>query len=175
MKHSPLCLRNRFIHKTGDPIHEIVIQGSHYTDTNTVRGALEKGSAEIGAAVDALTDEVSTFEKVNLSIVEQDSQRTAIITAVEKPPDSRFYMEGSPHIGFNRVTGWELGARLESGFRVQRERGSVYRFRFTPESDEGDNSKLFGQMGYGFSDKTTLLPSGWQRPFGKNRIHGGSG
>ena len=165
----PTMLTKSFHTQDGDRIHEIVIQGSHYTDTNTVRGALEKGPAEIGAAVGALTDEVSTFEKVNLSIVEQDSQRTAIITAVERPPDSRFYMEGSPHIGFNRVTGWELGARLESGFRVQRERGSVYRFRFTPESDEGDNSKLFGQMGYGFSDKQPYYRVGgravWEEPY----------
>ena len=165
----PTMLAKSFHTQDGDRIHEIVIQGIHYTETHTVRGALEKGPTEIGAAVDTLPNAVSTFEKVNLSIVEQDSQRTAIITIVEKPPDSRFYMEGAPHIGFNRVTGWELGARIESGFRVQREQGSAFSFRFSPESAESDNSKLFGHIGYGFSDKQPYYRVGgravWEEPY----------
>ncbi|MDE0553051.1 MAG: BamA/TamA family outer membrane protein, partial [Candidatus Poribacteria bacterium] len=65
----------------------------------------------------------------------------------------RFYADGAPHIGFNRVTGWELGARADSGFRAQKERTSAFRFRFSSEFDGEDNSKLFGQIGYGLSDK----------------------
>ena len=165
----PTMLTKSFYTRGGDRIHEIVIQGIHYTETHTVRSALEKGPTEIGAAVDALSNTVPTFENVELRIEEIDSQRTAIITAVEKPPDSRFYMEGAPHIGFTRVTGWELGARLESGFRVQREQGSAFRFRFSPEFVESDNSKLFGQIGYGFSDKQPYYRVGgravWEEPY----------
>ncbi|MDE0555010.1 MAG: hypothetical protein OXI24_12375, partial [Candidatus Poribacteria bacterium] len=95
----PTTLTKVFQTGDGDPIHEIVIRGNQYTEANTVRAALEKGPAKIGAAVDALPKEVSTFEKVDFLIEEIDSRRTAIITAVEKPPALRFYSDGAPQIG----------------------------------------------------------------------------
>ncbi len=165
----PTTLVKSFQTRDGDPIHEIVIRGNHYTEANTVRAALEKCPTEIEAVVDTLPDAVSTVEKVGLLIEEVDSQRTAIITVVETPPDSRFYMEGTPHIGFNRVTGWELGARLDSGFRVQKKHSSAFTFGFSSESDKEDNSKLFGQIGYGFSDKQPYYRLGgravWEEPY----------
>ena len=165
----PTTLAKLFQTRDRDPIHEIVIQGNRYTEAHTVRGALEKGPSEIEVAVDALLDEVSTFEKVDLSIIEQDSQRTAVITAVEKPPVLRFYTNGAPHVGFNRVTGWELGARLESGFRVRQADDSAFIFRFSSESAKEDNSKLFGQIGYGLSDRQPYYRLGgravWEAPY----------
>ncbi|MYK16691.1 BamA/TamA family outer membrane protein [Candidatus Poribacteria bacterium] len=165
----PTTLTKVFQTGDGDPIHEIVIRGNQYTEANTVRAALEKGPAKIGAAVDALPDAVPTFERVEFLIEEVDSQRTAIITAIEKPPALRFYTDGAPHLGSNRVTGWELGVGIESGFRVRKEHSSAFTFGFSSESAGEDNSKLFGQMGYGFSDKQPYYRLGgraiWEEPY----------
>ncbi len=165
----PTTLTKLFQTQDGDPIHEIVIRGNQYTEANAVRVALEKGPTEIEAVVGTLPDAVSTVEKVGLLIEEVDSQRTAIITVVEKPPASQFYVDGTPQLGFNRVTGWELGAHLESGFRAQREQNSAFRFHFSSESEREDNSKLFGQIGYGFSDKQPYYRFGgravWEEPY----------
>lgn len=165
----PTTLTKLFQTQDGNPIHEIVIQGNRYTEANTVRVALEKGPTEIEAVVDTLPDAVSTVEKIEFLIEEVDSQRTAIITVVEKPPTSQFYVDGTPQLGFNRVMGWELGARLESGFSAQREQNSAFRFRFSSESDREDNSKLFGRIGYGFSDKQPYYRVGgravWEKPY----------
>ncbi len=165
----PTMLTKSFQTQDGDPIHEIVIRGNQYTEANTVRVALEKGPTEIEAVVGTLPDAVSTVEKVGFLIEEVDSQRTAIITVVEKPPASQFYVDGTPQLGFNRVTGWELGAHLESGFRAQREQNSAFRFHFSSESEREDNSKLFGQIGYGFSDKQPYYRFGgravWEEPY----------
>lgn len=165
----PTLLTKSFQTQDGDPIHEIVIRGNQYTEANTIRAELEKGPVEIGAAVDALPDAVPTFERVEFLIEEVDSQRTAIITAIEKPPALRFYTDGAPHLGFNRVTGWELGAGIESGFRVRKEHSSAFTFGFSPESDGEENSKLFGRIGYGFSDKRPYYRVGgravWKEPY----------
>ena len=165
----PTTLTRSFRTRDGDPIHEIVIRGNQYTEANTVRVALEKGPPEVEAVVDTLPDAVSTVEKVGLLIEEVDSQRTAIITVVEKPPPLRFYTEGVPHVGFNRVTGWELGARLESGFRVRRAHTSSFGFSFSTEPNKEDNSKIFGQIGYGLSDKQPYYRFGgravWEEPY----------
>ena len=165
----PTTLTKLFQTRDGDPIHEIVIRGSQYTEANTVRVALEKGPTEIEAVVGTLPEAVSTVEKVGLLIEEVDSQRTAIITVIEKPPASQFYVDGTPQLGFNRVTGWELGAHLESGFRVQRAHTSSFGFSFPPEPNKADNSKVFGRIGYGFSDKQPYYRFGgravWEEPY----------
>ena len=165
----PTLLTKSFQTQDGDPIHEIVIRENQYTEANTIRAALEKGPVEIGAAVDALPDAVPTFERVEFLIEEVDSQRTAIITAIEKPPALRFYTDGAPHLGFNRVTGWELGAGIESGFRAQEKHSSAFTFGFSSESAGEDNSKLFGRIGYGFSDKQPYYRVGgravWKEPY----------
>ena len=165
----PTMLVKSFQTQDGAPIHEIVIRGNQYTEANTIRTALEKGPAAIEAAADELPDAVQTFEKVEFWIEEIDSQRTAIITVVEKPPVLRFYTEGAPHLGFNRVTGWELGAGIESGFRAQEKHNSAFTFGFSSESAEEDNSKLFGRIGYGFSDKRPYYKVGgravWKEPY----------
>ncbi len=62
----PTMLAKSFRTRKGDPIHEIVIQG---TERNTVRKALEKGPQEIEEAVKELPKAVPTFEKVDLVTV----------------------------------------------------------------------------------------------------------
>ncbi len=162
----PTMLAKSFRTQKGDPIHEIVIRG---TEANTVRKALEKGPEEIEAAVKELPNAVPTFEKVDLVVEEKGLQRTAIITVVDKPIDPRFYMDGAPQLGFNRVTGWEIGTRIESGFRRQKESGMFFGIDSSPESSGEDNSKLFAQIGYGLSNKQTYYRTGgsavWGEPY----------
>ncbi|MDE0323302.1 MAG: hypothetical protein OXN27_05215 [Candidatus Poribacteria bacterium] len=163
----PMMLAKSFRTRKGDPIHEIVIRG---TEANTVRKALEKGPEEIEAAVKELPNAVPTFEKVDLVVEDKGLQRTAIITVVDKPIDPRFYMDGAPQLGFNRVTGWEIGTRIESGFRRQKENSMSFGFGISssPESIGDDNSKLFAQIGYGLSNKQIYYRAGgsvvWDEP-----------
>ena len=162
----PTMLAKSFRTQKGDPIHEIVVRG---TEANTVRKALEKGPQEIEEAVKELPKAVPTFEKVDLVVEERGLRRTAIITVVDKPIDPRFYIDGTPQIGFNRVTGWEIGTRIESGFRRQKNSGISFGVGFSPESTGDDNSNLFGQIGYGLSNKQTYYRAGgsavWGEPY----------
>lgn len=160
----PTMLAKSFRTRIGDPIHEIVIRG---TEANTVRKALEKGPEEIEAAVKELPNAVPTFEKVDLVVEEKGLQRTAIITVVEKPIDPRFYMDGAPQLGFNRVTGWEIGTRIESGFRRQKESSMSFGISSSPESTGDDNSKLFAQIGYGLGNKQTYYRAGGSAVWGE--------
>ena len=134
-----------------------------------MRRALEKGPEEIEEAVKELPKAVPTFEKVDLVVEEKGLRRTAIITVVDKPIDPRFYMDGTPQIGFNRVTGWEIGTRIESGFRRQKNSGMSFGISSSPESTGDDNSNLFGQIGYGLSNKQTYYRAGgsavWGEPY----------
>ena len=159
----PTMLAKSFRTRKGDPIHEIVIQG---TERDTVRKALEKGPQEIEEAVKELPKAVPTFEKVDLVVEEKGLRRTAIITVVDKPMDLRFYTDGTPQIGFNRVTGWELGTRIESGFRRQQKSSMSFGISSSPESTGDDNSKLFGQIGYGLSNKQTYYRVGGSAVWG---------
>ena len=161
-KTQPTMLTKTFRTREREPIHEIVIRGNRYTEAHEIRTALEKGPDEIEKAVEALPLTVPSFQKADLLIEEQDSRRTAIITAIETRPASRSYLDWGPRIGFNRVTGWELGARIESGFRAP---------QTTPSSlfADNDNSKIFGQIGYGFGDKRPYYQVGgrvvWEEPY----------
>ena len=162
----PTMLAKSFRTRKGDPIHEIVIRG---TEADIVRKALEKGPEEIEEAVKDLPKAVPTFEKVDLVIEEKNSQRTAIITVVETPGASRFYLDGAPQVGFNRVTGWEIGTRIESGFRPQKKSSMSFGISSSSESTGDDNSNLFGQIGYGFSNKQIYYRAGgttvWGEPY----------
>ena len=134
-----------------------------------MRKALEKGPQEIEEAVKELPKAVPTFEKVDLVVEEEGLRRTAIITVVDKPMDLRFYTDGTPQIGFNRVTGWEIGTRIESGFRRQKKNSMSFGMSSSPESGGEDNSKLFGQIGYGLSNKQIYYRAGgsavWGEPY----------
>ena len=107
----PIRLPTLFRTEAGEPIHEIRIQGHQETHPNDVRKALEKGPEEIEKAIVALPGAMSGLEEVRFRIEEEGARRTAIVTIVETPLPSRFYFDSAPWAGFNRVTGWELGAR----------------------------------------------------------------
>ena len=165
----PTMLAKSFRTREGDLIDEIVIRGNRYTEASTVRKALERGPEEIEEVVKVLRNGVPTFEKAELVIEETNTQRTAVITVVETPVDSRFYLDGAPQLGFNRVTGWEIGTRIESGFRPQKKSSMSFGVSSSPESSGDDNSNFFGQIGYGFSNKQTYYRAGgsavWGEPY----------
>ena len=167
-KREPTMLAKSFRTREGSPIHEIVIRGNQHTKANTVREALEKGPEEIEQAIEALPHAILTLKKAELLIEEEDSQRTAIIIMTEKPPPLRSYVDGTPQLGFNRVTGWELGARIESGFRRQSAHRSSFRIGSLPESIGGTNSKLFGQIAYGFGNKQAYYRGGGSAVWGES-------
>ncbi len=152
-KNEPSMLGKQFRTEAGEPIHEIQIQGHQETHPDDVRKALEKGPEEIEKAIVVLPGAISGLEAVRFRIEEENARRTAIVTIVETPLPSRFYFDSAPWAGFNRVTGWELGARVDSGFRKQKSSNTSYDLSAPREFQGDDLSKFFGRVGYGFGNK----------------------
>ncbi|MDE0683389.1 MAG: hypothetical protein OXI63_10780, partial [Candidatus Poribacteria bacterium] len=95
------------------------------------------------------------------------AQRTAIVTIVETPLPSRFYFDSAPWAGFNRVTGWELGARVNSGYRKGEHPNTSYNIS-VPSVFRGDDlSKFFGRIGYGFGNKEFYYRAGGKAAWGE--------
>lgn len=166
-KNEPFMLAKRFRTSAGEPIHEIRIRGHQETHLKDVRQALEKGPEDIEKAIEALPSEISGLEAARLRIEGQGAQRTAIVTIVEQPLPSRFYLDRSPWVGFNRVTGWELGARIDSGFRKGKRPNTSYNIS-VPSEFRGDTlSKFFGRVGYGFGTKQFYYRVGGRATWGE--------
>ena len=166
-KNEPFMLAKQFRTKEGEQIHEIRIAGHRDTHLNDVRKVLEKGPTDIEKAISALPSTISGLEAAHLRIEGEGAQRTAILTIVEQPLPSRFYLDRSPWIGFNRVTGWELGARVDSGFRKGKPASTSYDIS-TPSAFRGDElSKFFGQVGYGFGNKQFYYRVGGKAAWGE--------
>ena len=166
-KNDPSMLAKQFRTSEGEPIHEIQIRGHRDTHLDDVRKVLEKGPEEIEKAVGTLPSAMSDLEEARLRIEEKGDRRTAIVTMVEKPLPSRFYLDSSPQVGFSRVTGWELGARIDSGFRKQKPSDTSYS-PGTPSEFRGDElSKFFGRVGYGFGDKQLYYRVGGRAAWGE--------
>ena len=166
-KNEPSMLARQFRTREGAPIHEIRIQGHRDTHPADVRKALEKGPEEIERAVVALPSEISGLEEARLRIEEVGTRRTAIVTISERPLPSRFYFDSAPQLGFNRVTGWELGAGINSGFRKRKPSGTPYNISI-PREFRGDHlSKFFGKAGYGFGNKQVYYSVGGKAAWGE--------
>ncbi len=167
-KNDPFMLAKQFRTSEGEPIHEIRIQGHRDTHLKDVRKALEKGPEDIEKAIGALPSEISGLETARLRIEGEGAQRTAIVTIVETPLPLRFYFDSAPWVGFNRVTGWELGAQMDSGFRKEKSSGTSYNIS-TPRAFRGDNlSKFFGRVGYGFGNKQFYYRVGGKAAWGES-------
>ena len=152
-KNESFMLAKRFQTEEGKPVHEIRIRGHQSAHPYDVRKVLENGSDEIEEAIRELPNEISGIEEVRLQIEEKGARRAAIVTIVEKPLPSRFYFHPAPQVDFNRVTGWELGAGIDSGFRKRKPSGKSFSIG-TPAEFRGDElSKFFGRVGYGFGNK----------------------
>ncbi len=169
-KNESFMLAKRFQTEDGKPVHEIQIRGHQSAHPYDVRKVLEKGPAEIEKAIKKLPSEVSDIEEVRLQIEEKGAHRAAIVTIVEKPLPSRFYLDPGPQIGFNRVTGWELDVGIDSGFR----KGKPVRKSFsigTPAEFRGDElSKFFGRVGYGFGNKQFYYRVGGRAVWGEPEL-----
>ena len=166
-KNDPFMLAKQFRTSAGEPIHEIRIRGHQETHLKDVRKALEKGPEDIEKAIGALPSEISGLEEARFRIEGEGAQRTAIVTIVETPLPLRFYLDSAPWIGFNRVTGWELGARIDSGFRKEKSSNTSYS-PDTPSEFRGDAlSKFFGRVGYGFGNKQFYYRVGGRAAWGE--------
>lgn len=166
-KNESFMLTKRFQTEDGKPVHEIRIRGHQSAHPYDVRKVLEKGSEEIEKAIRKLPNEISDIEEVRLQIEEEDAHRVAIVTIVEKPLPSRFYLDPAPQVGFNRVTGWELGAGIDSGFRKRKPATKSFSIG-TPSEFRGDElSKFFGQVGYGFGSKRFYYQAGGKAVWGE--------
>ena len=165
-------LSRRYQTSNGDFIDEIQVEGNLSADSNEIVKALEKGPAEITDAVLSLSEtipEIDQFDRVEVKIEESGEQRIATINLIEKTLPLSAYTTMIPRIGFNRVTGWELGARVETGLR-SRKRDNITPFEFDWYSDvplEKDNSKLFAQFGYGFGNKQLYYRVGVDKIWGE--------
>lgn len=165
-KNAPFMLAKQFRTSEGEPIHEIRIQGHQDTHLKDVKKALEKGPEDIEKAIGALPSAMSGLEEASLRIEGEGTQRTAIVTIVETPLPSRFYFDSAPRVRFNRVTGWQLGAQIDSGFRKEKPSNRSYDIS-APREFRGDGlSKFFGQVGYGFGNKQFYYRGGGRAAWG---------
>ena len=134
-----------------DPIHEIRIQGNQQINEAEIRDVLENGPDAIEKAIDNLRDALPYFSRISLQFENDGARRVAIITVVERRLSSDYYIHPAPHVQFNRVTGWLLGAHLEVGKR--RQIGPLWMWNI-PSEARPYLSRLFGKVGYGFGNES---------------------
>ena len=126
----------------GSPIHEIQIKGNQKIDRTEILETLEAGDEDIDKAVEALRKKMGyRLEGVETSVKQENDKHIAVITVKERPSQSAGFGGGGPIINFNRVTGWELGAELESRLPGAR----------LPDGTLA--SKFLGYIGYGFGNR----------------------
>ncbi|MCY3551891.1 MAG: hypothetical protein OXH39_15630 [Candidatus Poribacteria bacterium] len=166
-KDEPSMLAKQFRTREGEPIHEIRIQGHQDTHPDDVRKELEKGPEEIEKAIVALPIAMSGLKAARFRIEEEGDRRTAVVTIVEKPLPARFYFDSAPRVGFNRVSGWELGAHIDSGYRKGKSSDTSYHISVPREFRGDDLSKFFGRIGYGFGNKQVYYQVGGKAAWGE--------
>ena len=158
--------------REGEPIHAILIRGNQHTEAGMIREALEEGPEEIEKVPKTLADRIPTLESANLRIEERDAQRTAIITIVDKPLSQHFYLKVNPQLGFNRVTGWALGTRIESGLQEATHSSAFFQVWPLNVPLEENGSKFFGEISRGLGNKQNYYRVGGNGVWGKhNKWH----
>ncbi len=163
-------LSKRYQTHNGNVIDEIQVEGNQSIETDQIIMALENGPVEIEDATQKLSKSIPEFEDVEVRIKKSGQQRIAVISVAEKPLSFRGYTTAIPRIGFNRVTGWEFGARVETGSRLQiRKNRTPFEFDWYSNIPiEKDTSKFFAQFGYGFGNKQLYYRVGGNRIWGKS-------
>lgn len=133
------------------PIHEVRIQGNQKVPEAHIRQTLENGAGDLEESLKSLFKVMPYFEEVRLQVDEEDSKYIATITVDEKPLSTDVYLGLNPtaRLGFNRVTGWEVGTGFEVGKRKNIGPLWVWNIRGS-ESDR--TSKLFGRLSYAFGN-----------------------
>ncbi len=133
------------------PIHEVRIQGNQKIPETRIRETLENGSEDLEKALQSLFKVMPYFEEVRLQVTEEDSKYIATISVDEKLLATDVYLGLNPtaRLGFNRVTGWEVGTGFEVGKR--KDIGPLWMWNIRgSESDQA--SKLFGKLSYTFGN-----------------------
>lgn len=150
------------------PIHEIRIRGNQKVPAARIRQTLDNASPDIDKALRTLFKVMPYFETVNLQVDEADAKYIATITVDEKPLSTDAYLGLSPPIrlGFNRVTGWEIGTGFEVGKR--KEVGPLWVWSVR-NSQHNQISRLFGKVSYAFGNPHIHYNLGgianWGKPY----------
>ena len=133
------------------PIHEVHIQGNQKVPETHIRQVLDNGSEDLEGALKSLFKVMPYFEEVRLQVDEENSQYIATITVDEKPLSTDVYLGLNPRVrlGFNRVTGWEVGTGFEIGKR--KDIGPLWLWNIL-SSQSDQTSKLFGKLSYAFGN-----------------------
>ena len=161
-----LAVGTRFL--AGDvPIHEIRIQGNQKISETQIQQTLENGSEDLEQALKTLYKAMPYFDEVNLQVAEENSKYIATIIVDEKPLSNAYLGLNPPlRLGFNRVTGWEIGTGFEAGKR--KDIGPLWAWSIrNPAGDQ--NSKFFGKMSYAFGNPHLHYRMGgtanWGKPY----------
>ena len=157
--------------QAAEPIHEIQIQGNLDLDLDRLKTVFEDEAADINKAMVSLPNVLPELGSVEIEIMELSLQRIAKIKVSSEPVDPKPYVGLFPHIGFNRVTGWELGFRTEIGMSMQQphiKRGFNLGWNSNvPRPNE--NTNIFGQFSYGFSNEQPYYAIGGNQVWGKRQ------
>ena len=150
------------------PIHEVHIQGNQKVPEARIRQTLDNASPDIDKALRTLFKVMPHFEEVRLQVDETDAKYIATITVDEKPLATDVYLGLNPplNLGFNRVTGWEIGTGFEFGKR--KEVGPLW--MWSVRNSQGDQlSRLFGRVSYAFGNPHLHYRLGgtanWGKPY----------
>ena len=161
------AIGTRFL--AGDvPIHEIRIQGNQKISDTQIQQALENGSEDLEQALKTLYKAMPYFDAVNLQVDEKNSKYVATITVDEKPLSTNAYLGLNPplRLGFNRVTGWEIGTGFELGKR--KDVGPLWAWNIR-NSENNYTPKLFGRVSYAFGNPRLHYRMGssvdWGNPY----------
>ena len=133
------------------PIHEVHIRGNQKVPEIRIRQTLENGSEDLEKALKSLFKVMPYFEEVRLQVNEENSRYIATVTVDEKPLSTDVYLGLNPRarLGFNRVTGWEIGTGFEFGKR--KDIGPLWLWNIRG-SETDQTSKLFGKLSYAFGN-----------------------
>ena len=150
------------------PIHEVHIRGNQKVPEARIRQTLDNASPDIDKALRTLFKVMPHFEEVRLQVDETDAKYIATISVEEKPLSTDAYLGLSPPmwLGFNRVTGWEIGTGFEVGKR--KEVGPLWMWRIR-DSQRNQISRLFGKVSYAFGNPHIHYRLGgianWGKPY----------
>ena len=150
------------------PIHEIRIQGNQKISETRIQQTLENGSEDIEQALKTLFKAMPYFEEVNLQVDEQNSRYIATVTVDEKPLSTNVYLGLNPPIrlGFNRVTGWEIGSGFAFGKR--KDIGTLWAWSIR-NSVIDQTPRLFAKASYAFGNPHLHYRMGgtanWGKPY----------
>ena len=164
----PLTVGTRF--RAGNaPIHEIRIQGNQKISETQIQQTLENGSEDLEQALKTLYKAMPYFEELNLQVDEENSKYIATITVDEKPLSTDAYLGLNPpfRLGFNRVTGWEIGTGFELGKR--KDIGPLWTWSIR-DSVSDQSSKFFGKVSYAFGNPHLHYRMGGTANWGKSYI-----